>query len=177
VPIIVDEVKRTLENDVFRSPSTSSATIEAVKLGAEITICTAAATLQGREVREGLDKSFAGLYHDLDGGFTPLNMIAPYLPLPNNRRRDAAQAKMRSFYMDIIKKRRESGNQVRFELFLFSCVYAADMAAFYDRVGRVRHDPCAAGPGVQGRTGAERQRNCAHGKSNHSPALLLDRCR
>jgi sterol 14-demethylase len=114
VPIIVDEVKRTLEHDVFRSSSQTSATVEAVKLGAEITICTAAATLQGREVREGLDKSFAALYHDLDGGFTPLNMILPYAPLPNNRRRDAAQAKMRKFYMDIIKRRREDGNAVRF---------------------------------------------------------------
>ena len=38
----------------------------------EITICTATATLQGKEIRAGMDKSFAGLYHDLDGGFTPL---------------------------------------------------------------------------------------------------------
>jgi sterol 14alpha-demethylase len=113
VPIIVDEVKRTLETDVFRSPSALTGTLDPVGVGAEITIYTAAATLQGREVREGLDKTFAQLYHDLDGGFVPLNLIIPHVPLPNNRKRDAAQIKMTNFYLDIMKKRRESADQVR----------------------------------------------------------------
>lgn len=73
----------------------------------EITILTASRTLQGKEVRENLDKSFAKLYHDLDSGFTPINFVLPNLPLPNNFRRDRAQRQMSDFYMGIIKKRRE----------------------------------------------------------------------
>ena len=34
----------------------------------EITILTAARTLQGAEIRSSLDKRFADLYHDLDNG-------------------------------------------------------------------------------------------------------------
>jgi hypothetical protein len=46
--------------------------VDAFTTSSEITILTASATLQGREVRKAMDKSFAELYHDLDGGFTPL---------------------------------------------------------------------------------------------------------
>lgn len=49
-----------------------SSKVDAFTTSSEITICTASATLQGREIRAAMDKSFAGLYHDLDGGFTPL---------------------------------------------------------------------------------------------------------
>lgn len=75
----------------------------------EITILTASRTLQGREVRDSLDKSFADLYHDLDGGFTPINFAIPGLPLPANFRRDRAQRAMSDFYMSIIEKRRKEG--------------------------------------------------------------------
>ncbi|SGZ34703.1 BQ5605_C076g12942 [Microbotryum silenes-dioicae] len=57
---------------------------------------------------KALDKSFAQLYHDLDGGFTPLNFVFPNLPLPSYRRRDVAQRKMREFYVAILEKRRNS---------------------------------------------------------------------
>ena len=82
-----------------------------------------------------MDKSFAQLYHDLDGGFTPLvslvichdpifrfadrglaraqNFVFPNLPLPSYRRRDRAQAKMREFYVSILEKRRASTDEVR----------------------------------------------------------------
>lgn len=53
------QTKTTKQMDAFTSSS-------------EITICTATATLQGKEIRQAMDKSFAALYHDLDGGFTPL---------------------------------------------------------------------------------------------------------
>ncbi|KAF9525625.1 lanosterol 14-alpha-demethylase [Crepidotus variabilis] len=81
---------------------------DVVKALSEITILTASRTLQGKEVREALDKSFAELYNDLDGGFTPINFMFPNLPLESYRRRDRAQKKMSDFYVDIIKKRRES---------------------------------------------------------------------
>jgi sterol 14-demethylase len=80
---------------------------------AQITILTASRTLQGKEVRSGLDKSFSALYNDLDGGFTPLNLMFPNLPLESYRRRDEAHKKMSEYYINIIRKRRESGHSVR----------------------------------------------------------------
>ncbi|KAK8035661.1 cytochrome P450 monooxygenase family 51 (sterol 14-demethylase) [Apiospora rasikravindrae] len=72
----------------------------------EITLFTAARALQGREVRQKLTADFARLYHDLDLGFSPINFLFPGLPLPRNRRRDAAHIKIRAVYLDIIKERR-----------------------------------------------------------------------
>ncbi|KAK8040836.1 cytochrome P450- family 51 (sterol 14-demethylase) [Apiospora phragmitis] len=42
-----------------------------------------------------------------DQGFSPINFLFPGLPLPRNRRRDAAHIKMRAVYLDIIKERRK----------------------------------------------------------------------
>jgi sterol 14alpha-demethylase len=86
----------------------------------EITILTASRTLQGKEVRSNLDKGFAGLYSDLDGGFTPINFLFPNLPLESYRRRDRAHKKMSEFYINIIKKRKSLGEDVgpHFTLYL-----------------------------------------------------------
>lgn len=78
---------------------------------AEITIYTASSTLQGNEVRSKFDSTFATLYRHLDDGFQPINFMAPWLPLPANRRRDHAQKVMEELYHDIIKRRRQDGNQ------------------------------------------------------------------
>lgn len=75
-----------------------------------ITILTASRTLQGKEVRQSLDKTFAEIYNDLDGGFTPLNFMFPNLPLASYRKRDAANKKMSEFYVNIIKQRRNGSN-------------------------------------------------------------------
>ncbi|KAL8834988.1 MAG: hypothetical protein Q9170_003509 [Blastenia crenularia] len=75
---------------------------------AQITLFTAARSLQGKEVREKLDSTFAQLYHDLDDGFQPINFMLPWMPLPQNRRRDKAQRKMTQIYTDIINARRAS---------------------------------------------------------------------
>ena len=74
---------------------------------AEIVIFTASRCLQGEEVREKLDSTFADMYHDLDMGFTPINFMLPWAPLPHNKKRDAAQRKMTQTYVDIMKARRE----------------------------------------------------------------------
>nr|QOY57382.1 14 alpha-demethylase [Neophysopella meliosmae-myrianthae] len=107
VSIIVHETLEHMEHHIFGNPETKSAVKDIFDVVSEITICTASATLQGREVRENLDKSFAQLYHDLDGGFTPLNFVFPNLPLPSYRRRDRAQVEMTKFYQSIIQQRRE----------------------------------------------------------------------
>ncbi|KAG9315017.1 cytochrome P450 [Chiua virens] len=86
---------------------------DATDIMAQITILTASRTLQGSEVRSNLNKSFSDLYHDLDGGFTPLNFLFPNLPLESYRKRDIAHKKMSDFYIDIIKKRRQSGDDAQ----------------------------------------------------------------
>ena len=85
---------------------------DVVQVMQEITILTASRTLQGKEVRGSLDKSFAELYNDLDNGFTPLNFMFPNLPLPSYRRRDKAHLKMSEFYVNIVKKRRTGQDDV-----------------------------------------------------------------
>lgn len=111
IPMIENEVEMFLENDTAfstfqRGDINEWGSFHAYRTMAEITILTAARTLQGREIRESLDKSFAQTYHDLDGGFTPLHMLFPNLPLPSYKKRDIAQKAMSDFYVDIIEKRK-----------------------------------------------------------------------
>jgi cytochrome P450 len=80
-----------------------------------MTIFTAAASLQGKEVRENLDKDLADLYHDLDKSFIPINFYLPGLPLPVNRKRDEAHKKVVTIYKNIIDNRRELGTESQAE--------------------------------------------------------------
>ena len=84
----------------------SSGIVQLPPIMAQITLFTASRSLQGKEVREKLDTTFAKLYKDLDDGFQPINFMLPRLPLPQNQRRDVAQRKMTQIYTDIIKARR-----------------------------------------------------------------------
>ncbi|KAI9046285.1 cytochrome P450 [Aspergillus affinis] len=92
---------------------------------AEITIFTAGSALQGPEVRQKLTAEFAELYHDLDKGFTPINFMLPWAPLPQNRKRDAAHARMREIYTDIINNRRKNPAQESSDMIanLMQCTY------------------------------------------------------
>ena len=93
---------------------------------AELTLYTASRSLQGKEVRERFDASFADLYHDLDMGFAPINFMLPWAPLPHNRKRDYAQRKMAQTYTEIIQARRDAGGEKNSEDMiwnLMSCVY------------------------------------------------------
>lgn len=107
VPQITEEVN----NFIKRSPAFKGqkGTVNIPEVMAEITIYTASRTLQGKEVRDRFDSSFAGLYHDLDMGFSPINFTLHWAPLPHNRARDRAQRKIAQTYMDVIKKRRMQG--------------------------------------------------------------------
>jgi len=95
---------------------------------AELTIFTASRTLQGKEVRQKFDSTFADLYHHLDMGFTPINFILPWFPLPANRKRDHANHVLTQTYVDIINSRREStakGEEIDRDMIwnLMSCRY------------------------------------------------------
>jgi sterol 14alpha-demethylase len=98
---------------VANSPkfSGNQGTVDIPKAMAELTIYTASRSLQGKEVREKFDSTFADLYHDLDMGFAPINFMLPWAPLPHNRGRDRAQKKMAETYMEIIRARREAGGK------------------------------------------------------------------
>jgi sterol 14alpha-demethylase len=109
--MIEEEVENFMDTDpAFRTWQSGDVktwdSIDVPKVFSEITILTASRTLQGKEVRGSIDKSFAEVYSDLDGGFTPLNFMFPNLPLESYRKRDRAQKKMSDFYVDIIKRRR-----------------------------------------------------------------------
>lgn len=125
VGMIEDEIDEYLHHDPhFKALQTNDinewGSFDVVKVMQEITILTASRTLQGKEVRENLNKTFADLYNDLDGGFTPINFLFPNLPLPSYRRRDAAHKKISEFYVNIIQARRSGKTQdVRF--FYFVC--------------------------------------------------------
>ncbi|KAF9052452.1 lanosterol 14-alpha-demethylase [Hymenopellis radicata] len=101
-----------------RDDITEWGSADILKLMAQITILTASRTLQGKTIRSRLDKSFAEVFQDLDGGFTPVNFLFPNLPLPNYRARDQAHKKITQFYMDIIRERRENraGDDVEYDI-------------------------------------------------------------
>lgn len=107
VPLMEDEVRGFIKrNPDFKG---SNGIVKIPPTMAQITIFTASRSLQGKEVREKLDTTFAKLYHDLDDGFQPINFMLPWFPLPQNRRRDVAQRKMTHIYSDIINARRSKG--------------------------------------------------------------------
>ena len=118
VGMIEDEVTNFMDTDVvfrgYQSGNTDEwSTFSVYKTMAEITILTAARTLQGKEIRDCMSKGFADLYHDLDHGFTPLHWMFENLPLPSYRKRDDAQRKMTDFYLSIMNKRRQGSPDVR----------------------------------------------------------------
>ena len=104
VPIISGEVQSYFKKNPHFKSKTDVCDIP--KHMAEITIFTASHALQGSAIRNKFDESLASLYHDLDMGFSPINFMLHWAPLPWNRRRDIAQQTVAKIYMDTIKERR-----------------------------------------------------------------------
>lgn len=109
VPQFIAEVEQFIDqNAVFRG---DSGICDISSVFSEISLYTAAGSLQGKEVRDSFDSTFATYYRHLDDGFAPINFMFPWLPTPVNQRRDHAQRQMASLYKDIITRRRALGNQ------------------------------------------------------------------
>jgi len=109
VPIIAGEVQ-----DYFKgSPDFKgqSGEVNICPKMAQITIFTASHALQGKIIRDKFDAKLAELYHDLDMGFSPINFMLHWAPLPWNNRRDHAQRTVAKIYMDTIRARREHGEE------------------------------------------------------------------
>ncbi len=111
VPKIKEEILSYFKNsEEFEMASKDSGVANVMKTQPEITIFTASRSLMGDDMRQLLDKSFAQLYLDLDKGFTPINFVFSNLPIEQYRKRDAAQRKISSTYMQLINKRRQTGD-------------------------------------------------------------------
>ena len=114
VPIISGEVQSYFKKNAgFKA---KSGICDIPKNMAEITIFTASHALQGSAVRSRFDESLAALYHDLDMGFTPVNFMLHWAPLPWNRKRDYAQQTVAKIYMDIIKERRAKNDDQELDM-------------------------------------------------------------
>lgn len=76
-----------------------------------LTNFTSSHCLLGREFREGMTSEFAQVYHDLEGGVTPLSYLSANLPLPAFRRRDRARVRLVEMIAGIIADRRREGRE------------------------------------------------------------------
>ena len=103
-------VKETTE--FFKQFEKPSGLMEAYGTFSKLIICTASRCLMGKEIREALDDTVAGLYYDLDQGFQPINFMFPNLPLPSYKRRDEACEKMANLYSSIIQRRKKDNDNV-----------------------------------------------------------------
>lgn len=112
VPKIRSEIYDYFQTSKYLNLKNGSGTTNVMNSQPEITIFTASRSLLGDEMRRRFDASFAQSYADLDKGFTPINFVFPNLPLPHNKRRDEAQRRISSTYMELIRKRRETGDIV-----------------------------------------------------------------
>ena len=114
VPIIQGEVETFIKRSAeFKG---EKGTVNIPDSMAEITIYTASHALQGKEVRDRFDSSFAALYHDLDMGFSPINFMLHWAPLPHNRARDNAQRSVAKTYMEIIQNRRAGNEEEKLDI-------------------------------------------------------------
>ncbi|KAL1610966.1 serine/threonine protein kinase [Nothophoma quercina] len=112
VTVITEETENFIRrHKVFQG---QKGTFDVTKVMAELTIYTASRSLQGQEIRNSFDSKFAELYHDLDMGFSPINFMLSWAPLPHNRARDNARETMIKLYSDIVRRRR-SGEAERKE--------------------------------------------------------------
>jgi len=114
VPIIQGEVETFMKRSAaFKG---EKGTVDIPASMAEITIYTASHALQGKEVRDRFDSKFAALYHDLDMGFSPINFMLHWAPLPHNRARDHAQQTVAKTYMEIIQNRRAGNEEEKLDI-------------------------------------------------------------
>jgi sterol 14-demethylase len=101
--VVVGEVEKSIAS------WGDSGEIDVVTYFRTLTNYTSSHCLIGREFRERLTSDFAGVYHDLERGVTPLAYIDPHLPIPSFKKRDRARARMVEMIGTIMRERRRSG--------------------------------------------------------------------
>lgn len=112
LPALKDRRMRTYgEAVVYETEQTvaswgESGEVDFVDFCRVLTNFTSSRCLLGAEFRERMSEEFASVYHDLEGGVTPLAYIDPHLPVPSFRRRDQARVRMVEMITSIVRQRR-----------------------------------------------------------------------
>lgn len=113
LPALKDRRMRTYGEAVVQETSEStsawgqSGVVDLVEFCRVLTNFTSSRCLLGKEFREGMSEEFARVYHDLEGGVTPLAYINAHLPVPAFRKRDKARVRMVEMISEVIRGRRE----------------------------------------------------------------------
>eukprot|EP00039_Didymoeca_costata_P011392 m.159773 g.159773 ORF g.159773 m.159773 type:complete len:500 (+) comp15159_c0_seq2:89-1588(+) len=109
--------------------------VDLYKTMQEIVVFTATRCLHGLESRQAFTENVAKLYHDLDGGFSPLAWFFPsWLPFPSFIKRDRAHSAIKSMFNEIIENRKKNKTADTYQddlLYTF-------MTAKYDKVNNQR---------------------------------------
>lgn len=67
--------------------------------------------LLGKEIREKMLDEFYTLFHEIENSLSLINFFLPYIPIPANRRRDAARIKLKEILSETVRSRKRY-NQV-----------------------------------------------------------------
>jgi sterol 14-demethylase len=112
LPALKDRRMRTYGEAVVKETEDSvgtwgtSGVVDFVEFCRVLTNFTSSRCLLGKEFREGMSDEFARVYHDLEGGVTPLAYIDPHLPIPSFKKRDKARIRMVEMISGIVNARR-----------------------------------------------------------------------
>jgi sterol 14alpha-demethylase len=112
LPALKDKRMRTYGEAVVREtedtirPWGKTGVVDFVEFTRSLTNFTSSRCLLGKEFREGMSEEFASVYHDLEGGVTPLAYVNAHLPIPAFRKRDDARVRMVEMITKIVKDRR-----------------------------------------------------------------------
>ncbi len=97
---IIHETEETIR------PWGKTGVVDFVDFCRSLTNFTSSRCLLGKEFREGMSEEFASVYHDLEGGVTPLAYVNAHLPIPSFQKRDKARVKMVEMITKIVSDRR-----------------------------------------------------------------------
>jgi sterol 14-demethylase len=65
--------------------------------------------LLGKEIREKMLDEFYTLFREVENGLNLVNLVFPYIPIPDNRRRDSARIKLKEILSKTLRSRRSFG--------------------------------------------------------------------
>lgn len=113
LPALKDRRMRTYGEAVVKETEDSvsqwgtSGVVDFVEFCRVLTNFTSSRCLLGKEFREGMSEEFARVYHDLEGGVTPLAYLDANLPIPAFKKRDRARVRMVEMIGSIVRERRK----------------------------------------------------------------------
>lgn len=113
LPALQDRRMRTYGEAVVHETAQStrgwgtSGVVDFVEFCRVLTNFTSSRCLLGKEFREGMSEEFAAVYHDLEGGVTPLAYLNAHLPVPAFIKRDKARVRMVEMISSVVRARRE----------------------------------------------------------------------